>query len=451
MKINNLAQSLNQEHLSAQAIRDGLARILASPAFAKSERLQNFLSYIIEESLAGRGDLIVGKTIAEDVYGRTPGDGSDNIVRVDARRLRRHLADYYASQGSVDPLRIHVDSGGYAPRFEFVNPAQHNDNSPMSVARQQSLTPPTWWRLWVALLAVVAIFMVLIYSVQDRSPVLPNLPMESLESKKASERSALADRSVATLQASNLTGIATDLLFPIADPSHQRLATTMYRKAIEIDPYYSDAYAGAAHSLATLSILSPSAEMRSNLITQANEMVDKAIELNPTNAWTQSAAAWLAYVSGEFDRAAELSQRSISLGATDIRTVEFFGLISLLNGDFEEAARVTNPQNLGNSEKRSLAYLNLFGVAKFHLGNYQAALDAFETAIRRGGPVSELTLLYKAASHRAAGNVSEANRLVAELKQTWPGFTPGPLLERFYRFPEHVDQVRLYLGELGSN
>ena len=110
----------------------GLARILASPAFAKSERLRDFLTYIVEESLAGRGELIVGKTIAEDVYGRAPEDGSDNIVRVDARRLRRHLSDYYASQGSNDPLRIHVDSGGYSPRFEFVSPAQYNDNYPFS-------------------------------------------------------------------------------------------------------------------------------------------------------------------------------------------------------------------------------------------------------------------------------------------------------------------------------
>ena len=86
-KISNLSHSVNNEHKSAQAVRMGLARILASPAFAKSERLRDFLTYIVEESLAGRGELIVGKTIAEDVYGRTPEDGSDNIVRVDARRL----------------------------------------------------------------------------------------------------------------------------------------------------------------------------------------------------------------------------------------------------------------------------------------------------------------------------------------------------------------------------
>ena len=291
--------------------------------------------------------------------------------------------------------------------------------------------------------------MALVYSVQDRLPVLSNPQLASQEDIKASKRSALADRSVATLQASNLSEIATDLLFPIADPAHQKLATTMYRKAIEIDPDYSAAHAGAAHSLATLAILSPGVEMRSNLLAQAKDMVGRAIELNPTSGWTQSGAAWVAFVSGEYDRSIELSARSMSLGSSDYKSLEFFGLISLLNGNFEETARATNPESLGFAEKRSPAYLNLYGVANFHLGNYSAALDAFDAAIRRGGPVSELTLLYKAASHRAAGNLAEADRLVAELKQTWPGFTPGPILNRFYRYPEHADQVSQNLGALG--
>lgn len=79
--------------------------------------MQAFLAYVVEEALAGRGDLIRAKTIVEDVYGRSPGEGRDPmaVVCVDAGRLRRRLSGYYAGSGSEAALRIHIDAGGYAP------------------------------------------------------------------------------------------------------------------------------------------------------------------------------------------------------------------------------------------------------------------------------------------------------------------------------------------------
>ena len=78
--------------LSSEAITDALGRVLASEGFAASPRLQQFLTYVVEETIAGRGQSIRGKTIAADVYGRDLGEaGAQNIVRVEARRLRRLL------------------------------------------------------------------------------------------------------------------------------------------------------------------------------------------------------------------------------------------------------------------------------------------------------------------------------------------------------------------------
>ncbi|MGR3662925.1 MAG: hypothetical protein ACU0CA_17350, partial [Paracoccaceae bacterium] len=60
-------------------------------------------------------ELIRGKTIAMDVYGRHPTSSgkSENVVRVDAHRLRRSLKEYYTAEGKDDPVQIWVDSGGY--------------------------------------------------------------------------------------------------------------------------------------------------------------------------------------------------------------------------------------------------------------------------------------------------------------------------------------------------
>jgi TolB-like protein len=39
-------------------------------------------------------------------------------VRVEARRLRRKLAEYYAGDGREDPIEICLPKGGYLPTFE---------------------------------------------------------------------------------------------------------------------------------------------------------------------------------------------------------------------------------------------------------------------------------------------------------------------------------------------
>jgi serine/threonine-protein kinase len=81
--------------------------------------LQRFLAFIVEESLAGRGDILKEYPIGVDVFGK---DSSfdprmDPIVRVQARRLRIRLATYYRDEGHGDGIVIELPKGGYAPTF----------------------------------------------------------------------------------------------------------------------------------------------------------------------------------------------------------------------------------------------------------------------------------------------------------------------------------------------
>lgn len=50
--------------------REALGRLLKDAHLDGADRLRAFLSYIVDEELAGRGADIRGKTIAQDVYGR---------------------------------------------------------------------------------------------------------------------------------------------------------------------------------------------------------------------------------------------------------------------------------------------------------------------------------------------------------------------------------------------
>lgn len=102
-------------------IRSALARILVSEEFSRSKRAAEFLRFIVEEHLAGRGDRLKSFTIAREVYGRdeTYDPRSDTIVRVEAKRLRDRLAAYYDKSGRDDPVHIQMPRGGYSPSIAW--------------------------------------------------------------------------------------------------------------------------------------------------------------------------------------------------------------------------------------------------------------------------------------------------------------------------------------------
>lgn len=103
----------------AGAVRTQLARVLASSGFVSSSRLSALLTFLVEESLAGRAGELKESTVAVQVFGRRPDFDPrfDSIVRTQATQLRRRLREYYGADGAADPVIIEVPAGGYAPAF----------------------------------------------------------------------------------------------------------------------------------------------------------------------------------------------------------------------------------------------------------------------------------------------------------------------------------------------
>ncbi len=85
----------------------------------RSSRLLALLRFLIEETLEGRSSSIKEAVIGNAVYGREPpyDPRIDSTVRVEARRLRRKLNEYYESEGQRDPIKIHLPIGTYVPEF----------------------------------------------------------------------------------------------------------------------------------------------------------------------------------------------------------------------------------------------------------------------------------------------------------------------------------------------
>lgn len=102
-----------------EAILTALERLLAWPEIARSPQLGRFLDYIVRRTLEGNEASIKAYSIAVDVFGRAADfdPQADPIVRVQARRLRALLDDYYRGPGLGEATQIHLPVGRYVPEF----------------------------------------------------------------------------------------------------------------------------------------------------------------------------------------------------------------------------------------------------------------------------------------------------------------------------------------------
>lgn len=102
-----------------ERVRHQVEKIVASTDFDASLGSPELLRFIVEETLADRGDDLTPFAIATRVFGR--GDrfdpAADPIVRIQTGRLRRSLERYYRLGGKHDALRIDLHRGTRAPTF----------------------------------------------------------------------------------------------------------------------------------------------------------------------------------------------------------------------------------------------------------------------------------------------------------------------------------------------
>jgi len=127
------------EAIDPADVRATLDHVLASQAFVNAGRLSRMLRFVVERTLDGQGGQLKEYLLGVEVFDRPSEYDTrlDSIVRVEARRLRAKLSEYYETDGAGDALRIRLAKGGYAPTFERVQPA----GSPMPVLPDRTWRP----------------------------------------------------------------------------------------------------------------------------------------------------------------------------------------------------------------------------------------------------------------------------------------------------------------------
>lgn len=128
------------DNISPQEIREHLAEMFKSKDFIASQRLMDFLSYVVEQTLEGNIKNIKAYNIAVDVFGL----GSDfdslinPLVRTEAVRLRSKLEHYYLLNPTSN-IHISIPKGGYSPIFtriqnkDYVSEDLHLPELPTSI------------------------------------------------------------------------------------------------------------------------------------------------------------------------------------------------------------------------------------------------------------------------------------------------------------------------------
>jgi hypothetical protein len=112
--------STSSNQAGGEGVREYAAHLLNSERFRKAPVLRTLLQYLLDKVADGRTEEIKESVIAVEVFERSLAfdSRSDNIVRVQAHRLRKLLDAYYEVEGAGDPYRVSIPKGGYVPLIE---------------------------------------------------------------------------------------------------------------------------------------------------------------------------------------------------------------------------------------------------------------------------------------------------------------------------------------------
>jgi len=105
----------HEASVSGPLVQQTLSAIFQSAPFRASKQSQHLLQYIVDQTLAGHGEMLKERLIGVNVFGRRPDydTNEDPIVRARAAEVRKRLAQFYLGEGGNCPVRIEISPGSY--------------------------------------------------------------------------------------------------------------------------------------------------------------------------------------------------------------------------------------------------------------------------------------------------------------------------------------------------
>jgi TolB-like protein len=220
-------------------------------------------------------------------------------------------------------------------------------------------------------------------------------------------------------------------------------ARDLLEKAIKLDPNYADAYALLANVY--LAEHRFNANPRENPIERAEVMAQKAIELDPQNAYARCWLAITRFFRHEKEGFRQEAQRALALNPNDPEILAEMGHYYAFLGEFEQGVELTcraialNPLHPGWYH---------FCFARKHLadGDYATALAV---VCKTDLPDFYWLWLIKAAALGHMGDKERAAKALARLNTLMPGFSARDELYKWNAEPVDRDQILAGLDKAG--
>jgi adenylate cyclase len=223
-------------------------------------------------------------------------------------------------------------------------------------------------------------------------------------------------------------------------------ATKCFMQALELDPNYSQAYAGLSMAY-NLDYQNRWSDDPDSSLRLAKHNAEQAIEKDPKEPFARLCASWAAIFDKDLDRAKFEAETALSLNPNDALAYNSLGSIHTYSGrPLEAITMIERAMRLDPAWSRQ--YLHFLGVAYLLAGKYETAAALLKRRIFLV-PGTDFSRAVLASALGHLGDVDEARRVWHELKDINPKYS---FREHFSRQPfrhEDVERVAEGLSKAG--
>jgi TolB-like protein/class 3 adenylate cyclase len=201
-----------------------------------------------------------------------------------------------------------------------------------------------------------------------------------------------------------------------------------FQRAIDIDPDFASAYAGAAACYVSARAVGRRITASADEMIELKRLTQRATELGKDDAWALTLSAWaLAYSSRELHAASSVVDRALAVNSNLAEAWHCSGWMKNWLGQREVALeRFARAMRLSPFDPRSA--LMKTGTAHCYLGRYDESTHWAALAFQDAAE-NQAVLRIKAASHILAGRAEEAQVAIARLRQLNPALRVSNLKE----------------------
>jgi adenylate cyclase len=212
-----------------------------------------------------------------------------------------------------------------------------------------------------------------------------------------------------------------------------------FRRAIELDPDYSAAYAGLSmgYSLDHQNRWSDRPELS---LGEAVRFADVAIAKDDKSPYAHHVASMVAMNRKDYRRWADESERALSLNPNYDPAIVGRGILYIYTGEPTKAIPYIE-RAMRMDPTVPAQYLHFLGTAYLVAGDYETAAKMFKDRIT-ANPHTDLSRAFLAATLGHLGRAEEARRVWQELKQINPQYSFADHMDRLpFKDPADVERI----------